>query len=140
MNDINQEIIKQNQRLLQNLNTNRHCECEIRQLISEITGRKIAATTEIRLPFYTDFGRNLQIGAHVFINANAFFGDEAGIKLENDVKIGAGVYLISKSAEKAGQILIKRGAQIGAGSLIYPGVTISEKAIVAPGSIVKENI
>ena len=39
-NEIHQ-IIEQNQRLLQNLNTQRHCECEIRQLISEIIGAKI---------------------------------------------------------------------------------------------------
>lgn len=35
-----QEIVEQNQRLLQNLNTQRHYECEARQLISEITGQK----------------------------------------------------------------------------------------------------
>lgn len=35
-----QEIVEQNQRFLQNLNTQRHYECEARQLISEITGQK----------------------------------------------------------------------------------------------------
>ena len=43
-----QEIVEQNQRLLQNLNTQRHYECEARQLISEITGQKIPKSTEIR--------------------------------------------------------------------------------------------
>lgn len=34
------KIISQNQRLLQNLNTQRYCKCEINQLVSEITGEK----------------------------------------------------------------------------------------------------
>lgn len=137
MDDLKIEITKQNQRLLQNLNTNRHCECEIRQLIGEITGKKVADSSEIRLPFYTDFGQNIKIGKQVFINANAFFGDEAGIKIEDDVKIGPGVYLISKTSSASGQIIIKHGARIGAKSMILPGVTIKENTIVEPGSIVK---
>lgn len=139
MNEVQTEIIKQNQRLLQNLNTNRHCSCEVRQLISEITGKQIPASTEIRLPFYTDFGRNIKIGEYVFINANTFFGDEAGIKIEDDVEIGPGVYLISKTSSKEGPIVIKRGARLGAKCMVLPGVTISESAIVEPGSIVKKS-
>ncbi|GAA2869195.1 hypothetical protein GCM10019817_12660 [Lactobacillus intestinalis] len=48
------QIIEQNQRLLQNLNTQRRCEYKIRQLIGEITGEKISDSVEIRLPFFTD--------------------------------------------------------------------------------------
>lgn len=137
MSDLKTEITKQNQRLLQNLNTNRHCECEIRQLISEITGKKIPASTEIRLPFYTDFGHNIKIGEHVFINSNVFIGDEAGIKIENDVEIGPGVYLITKTGNTQGPIVIKRGAKLGAKCMVLPGVTISEDTVIEPGSIVK---
>ena len=37
--DLITQLIAQNQRLLQNLNTQRHCSCEVCQLVSEIIGR-----------------------------------------------------------------------------------------------------
>ena len=89
-NEIHQ-IIEQNQRLLQNLNTQRHCECEIRQLISEI----ISDSVEIRLPFFTDYGRNIKFGKDIFINFNVTMVDLGGIVIEDHVFIGPGAYLIS---------------------------------------------
>lgn len=93
--DLRQKLIQQNQRLLQNLNTQRHCSCEIRQLISEIIGQKVPTSTEIHLPFYSDYGRNIKLGERVFINANVMMADLGGITIENDVLIGPGAYLIS---------------------------------------------
>ena len=90
-----QEIVEQNQRLLQNLNTQRHYECEARQLISEIIGQKIPKSTEIRLPFYTDYGHNIKISERVFINSNVMMIDLGGITIEDDVLIGPGAYLLS---------------------------------------------
>lgn len=93
-NEIHQ-IIEQNQRLLQNLNTQRHCECEIRQLIGEIIGEKISDSVEIRLPFFTDYGRNIKFGKDIFINSNVTMVDLGGIVIEDHVFIGTGAYLIS---------------------------------------------
>lgn len=67
--DLRRKLVQQNQRLLQNLNTQRHCSCEVRQLVSEIIDQKIAASTEIWLPFYSDYGHNIKLGERVFINA-----------------------------------------------------------------------
>lgn len=50
------EVVKTNQRLLQQLNTQEHSVAEIRQLVSQITNERIDDSTEIRLPFRTDFG------------------------------------------------------------------------------------
>ncbi len=83
--DLRRKLAQQNQRLLQNLNTQRHCSCEVRQLISEIIGQKIAASIEIRLPFYSDYGHNIKLGERVFINANVMMVDLGGITIENDV-------------------------------------------------------
>lgn len=142
-------IIAQNQRLLQNLNTNRHCSCEVRQLIHEITGTQIPASTEIRLPFYTDFGRNIKIGAHVFINAGVMMVDTGGITIEDDVLIGPGSYLISVNHQLNPQhrkelqlapVLIKKNAWLGAKSIILPGVTIGESAVVGAGAVVTKSV
>ncbi len=144
-----QKIIEQNQRLLQNLNTNRHCPCEIRQLVHEITGQDIPASTQIRLPFYTDFGRNIKIGQRVFINAGVMFVDLGGITIEDDALIGPGSYLISvnhkmdpkhrKELDLA-PVLIKKNAWLGARSIVLPGVTVGENAIVGAGAVVTKDV
>lgn len=141
MEDVEKQIIAQNQRLLQNLNTQRHCSCEVNQLISEITGRKIPASTKIHLPFYTDFGRNIKIGENVIIGPSLMAADKAGITIEDDVKLGAGVYLLSDDPTLASnKIIIKKGARIGARSIIYPGVIIGANAVIKPGSVVKNDV
>ncbi|RVU70193.1 MULTISPECIES: DapH/DapD/GlmU-related protein [Lactobacillus] len=143
------ELIAQNQRLLQNLNTKRHCECEVRQLLSEITGEKIAEDTEIRLPFYTDYGRNLKIGQGVFINANVMVTDLGGVTIEDKALIGLGAMLISVNHQLAPAkrhelelkpVLIKENAWIGAGAKILPGVTVGKNAVVGAGAVVTKDV
>lgn len=144
-----QEIVEQNQRLLQNLNTQRHCKCEVRQLISEITGQKISQTTEIRLPFYTDYGHNIKLGERVFINSNVMMVDLGGIIIEDDVLIGPGAYILSVNHKLNPQqrkeldlkpVLIKKNAWIGAKATICPGIVIGENAVVAAGAVVTKDV
>lgn len=144
-----QQIIAQNQRLLQNLNNNRHRPAEIRQLVGEITAHHIADSTEIRLPFYTDFGRNIKIGRHVFINAGVTFVDSGGITVADDVLIGPGSFLISvnhwlepahRHQLQLAPVLIKKNAWLGAASIILPGVTVGENAVVGAGAVVTKDV
>ena len=137
--DLRRKLAQQNQRLLQNLNTQRHCSCEVRQLVSEIIGQKIAASIEIRLPFYSDYGHNIKLGERVFINANVMMVDLGGITIENDVLIGPGAYLISVNHKLDPQyrkelelkpVVIKQNAWIGAKATILPGVTVGKNAVV----------
>ncbi|NRO50988.1 DapH/DapD/GlmU-related protein [Lactobacillus helveticus] len=147
--EIMQQIISQNQRLLQNLNTQRHCSCEVQQLVSEIIGDPVADTTEIRLPFYSDYGRNIKLGERVFINANVMMVDLGGITIEDDVLIGSGAYLISVNHQldphhrkelELKPVLIKKNAWIGAKATILPGVTVGENAVVAAGAVVTKDV
>lgn len=147
--EIMQQIISQNQRLLQNLNTQRHCSCEVRQLVSEIIGDPVADTIEIQLPFYSDYGRNIKLGERVFINANVMMVDLDGITIEDDVLIGSGAYLISVNHQldphhrkelELKPVLIKKNAWIGAKATILPGVTVGENAVVAAGAVVTKDV
>ena len=144
-----QEIVEQNQRLLQNLNAQRHYECEARQLISEITGQKIPKSTEIRLPFYTDYGHNIKIGERVFINSNVMMVELGGITIEDDVLIGPGAYLLSvnhglkpkrRKELELKPVLIKKNAWIGARATICPGVIVGENAVIPAGAVVTKGV
>lgn len=53
------QVVATNQPLVQALNTGVHTNQEVRQVVAKITGQAIDPSVEIRLPFYTDFGRHL---------------------------------------------------------------------------------
>src|SRR4051812_21640739 len=60
----------------------------VRKQLAEITGMPIDDTTVIFAPFYTNLGRFIKIGKHVFINHACSFLDMGGITLEDHVLIG----------------------------------------------------
>lgn len=140
-----QKLIDQNQRLIQHLNTEIHGPAEIRQLLSEITGEKIDVSNEIRLPFYSDYGHNLHFGKNIFINSGVMFTDLGGITLDDDALIGPGASLVSVNHPldpshhhgiELQSIHIKKNAWIGAKAIILPGITVGENAIVGAGAVV----
>lgn len=151
IDDVNtrDEIIKQNQRLVQNLNTQRHTVSGIRQLISEITGQKIDESIRIALPFYTDYGRNIKLGKRVNISCFVTMRDLGGIIILDDVQIGPGVVLDTvtypenpqKREQPQGKgIKIEKNALIEPKAVIMPGVIIGENSIVKAGAIVEEDV
>jgi len=122
---------------------------EVRAKLGEITGTAIDESTTVFAPFYTNFGRFISIGKHVFINHACSFLDMGGITLEDHVLIGPKVNLITENhpldpVDRRGMlckpILIKRNAWIGAGATILPGVTIGENAVVAAGAVVSKDV
>lgn len=146
---IKQEIIEQNQRLMQNLNTQRHNEFAVRQLISEIIGQKIDESTKIRAPFFTDYGRNIKLGKRVIIESGVVMKDLGGITIDDDVQIETGVVLTTiihpmdaklRKQLHAAPIKIAKNVLIEAKTIIMPGVIIGENAVIKPGAVVEENV
>lgn len=142
-------VIEENQRLVQSLNTGTHSREEISQIISKITQQTIDPSVSIRVPFYTDFGRNIHFGKNIFINNGATFTDLGGIYLADDVLIGPKATLITvnhplEPKKRHGNILkpiyVHHNAWIGANATILPGVTIGENAVVAAGAVVTRNV
>jgi acetyltransferase-like isoleucine patch superfamily enzyme len=143
-----QEIVTRTLKLSVALNTSTDVE-QIRDRLSEIIGRQIDHSTIIFAPFYTNFGRFIQIGKNVFINHACSFLDMGGITIEDEVLIGPKVNLITENhplnpADRKSliskPILIKRNAWIGANATILPGVTIGENAVVAAGAVVARDV
>ena len=142
------KVIADNQLLVQQLNTGVHSPADIKQLVMQITNQKLA-DVEIRLPFHTDYGRNIHIGNHVFINSGAMLTDLGGIYISDDVFIGPNVTLVSVNHEIAPEkrcslrlqsVKIHRNAWLDANVTVLPGVEVGENAIVAAGAVVSHNV
>ena len=72
------------------LNSAYHSPEEIRNILSELFGRPVPSTLRVFPPFYTDFGKNIEVGENVFINACCHFQDHGGVTIGDNSVIGAG--------------------------------------------------
>lgn len=134
--------------LLPRLNAATHTDA-VRDLLSQIIGMPIDASTTIFPPFYTNYGRHISLGKNVFINHACSFLDLGGIVIEDDVMIAPRVNITSENhpTDPATRktlvpqaVRICRNAWIGAGATILPGVTVGENAVVAAGAVVHRDV
>jgi acetyltransferase-like isoleucine patch superfamily enzyme len=139
-----QEVVDRTLRLSTQLNSSTDTG-QIRKRLSEITGSETDVTTTIFMPFYTNFGRFIQIGKNAFINHACSFLDMGGIFIEDNVLIGPKFSLITENhplnpvnrrALVSKPIVIKCNAWIGAAATILPGVTVGENSVIAAGAVV----
>lgn len=112
---------------------------------------KIGTNSSVYPPFYCDYGYNIIIGEHSFINVNCVILDVNNVMIGNNVLIGPNVTItsathpINKTQREKGYvyglpIVINDNVWLGAGSIINPGVTIGKNAIIGSGSIVTTDI
>jgi acetyltransferase-like isoleucine patch superfamily enzyme len=142
------EFVFRAQRLSPALNASTTID-EMRDRLSEIIGSEIDKSTNVFVPFHTNFGKHIKLGKNVFINHACSFLDLGGITIEDDVLIGPRVNLTTENhpVDPAKRkfldlksILIKRNVWIGAGATILPEVTIGENSIVAAGAVVTKDV
>ncbi|MDP0499898.1 MAG: DapH/DapD/GlmU-related protein [Verrucomicrobiota bacterium JB022] len=122
---------------------------EFRQRLSEIMARPIDPSTTIFAPFHINVGIFTQLGRNVFINHACVFLDMGGITIEDEVKIGPRVNVLTEGHPldpsqrrtlQVAPVVIRRNAWIGANATILPGVTIGENAVVAAGAVVTKDV
>ena len=122
---------------------------EARQYLGKIIGEKVDESTTVFPPFYTNVGKNVQLGKNVFINHACSFLDLGGITIEDEVMVGPRVNITSenhpvevsdRNTMVPGAVLIKRNAWIGAAATILPGVTVGKNAVVAAGAVVAKDV
>lgn len=142
------EVVSRTIKLSATLNTSVDVD-QIRERLNEIIGTELDGSTIVFAPFFTNFGRFIQIGKNVFINHACSFLDMGGITIEDHALIGPKVNLITENhpldpADRRAlickPIVIKRNAWIGAGATILPGVTVGENAVVAAGAVVSKDV
>lgn len=121
-----------------------------RQLLTELLGA-VGEDTEIRPPFYVDYGSKITFGARCFANFGLVALDVAPITIGNDVQIGPHVQLLTPTHpvepvarrekwEAAEPITVRDNVWIGGGAIVCPGVTIGEDTVVGAGAVVTRDL
>jgi len=111
----------------------------------------IGEETQIRAPFYCDWGDGITIGARCFLNFNCVLLDGAAIVVGDECMFGPGVQLITAThpiepgprraaIEQALPVTLGDGVWLGAGVLVCPGVTIGENTVVGAGTVVTRDL
>ncbi|MCI8805814.1 MAG: sugar O-acetyltransferase [Clostridiales bacterium] len=145
MNELSQEAMK----ITSELNGSYHTPEEIRKIFSKLIGKPVDKTFRMFPPFYTDCGKNINIGKNVFINSCCCFQDQGGITINDGSLIGHKVIFATLDhdfmPEKRGNtipkpIVIGKNVWIGANATILSGVTIGDNSIIAAGAVVTKDV
>ena len=105
----------------------------------------------IEPPFYCDYGYNIQLGDHVFMNYNCCILDVSTVKIGNNVMFAPGVQVLTAThpleakprnsgKEFAKPITIGNEVWVGGNAIICPGVTIGDRAVIGAGAVVTRDI
>ncbi|WKN30334.1 sugar O-acetyltransferase [Porifericola rhodea] len=130
---------------------------ERERILSELFGVK-GEGVWIEAPFFCDYGENISIGSHTFVNTNCMFLDNNTITIGENGLIAPYVQIYTaKHPIKASDRIVKNGSQssyitsaqavkigdnvwIGGNSVVFPGVTIGDNVTIGAGSIVTNDI
>lgn len=145
MHGVSQEALK----ITAEINGSYHTPEELRALFSKLIGQPVDDTFGLFPPFYTDCGKNIHLGKHVFINMGCKFQDQGGIFIGDGALIGHNVVLATlnhamspkdRATMVPAAIHIGRNVWIGANATVLPGVTIGDGAVVAAGAVVTKDV
>lgn len=145
MGELSQEAMK----ITTELNRSYHTPEEICEIFSMLIGKPVDDTFRMFPPFYTDCGKNINIGKNVFINSCCCFQDQGGITINDGVLIGHNAVFATLDHDFNPQerqsmmpkpIVICKNVWIGANVTVLGGVTIGENAIVAAGAVVTKDV
>lgn len=112
---------------------------------------EVGADAVIRPPFHCDYGFNIHLGNHVFLNFNCVILDVVAVTIGDGTQIGPAVQIYAADhprdavTRRAGlelgrPVQIGRNAWIGGGAIILPGITIGDDAVVGAGSVVTRSV
>lgn len=111
----------------------------------------VGEDTYVRPPLRCDYGFNLRIGSHSFVNAGLVALDVAPITIGDHVQIATGVQLLTPTHpidpdlrragwEAAHPITIEDNVWLGGGVIVVGGVTIGEDSVVGAGAVVTKDV
>ena len=123
---------------------------ERRRILEELLG-SFGPDSEIRPPFYCDYGAHLHVGARTFANFGLVALDVAPITIGDDVQIGPNVQLLTPTHpldpatrrarwESADPIAIGSNVWLGGGAIVLGGATIGDDTVVGAGAVVTADL
>ncbi len=123
---------------------------ERRRILDQLLGF-FGEGSEIRPPFYCDYGYQIRMGARTFVNFGLVALDVAPITLGDDVQVGPNVQLLTPTHpteaeprrakwEAAQPIIIGDNVWLGGGVIVLPGVSIGEDTVVGAGAVVTKDL
>jgi maltose O-acetyltransferase len=112
---------------------------------------EVGENTDIRPPFYCDYGFNIRLGRGVFLNFNCVILDVVEVTIGDGTQIGPAVQIYCadhprdvsqrrEGFEFGRPVRIGRDVWVGGGAIIFPGVTIGDEAIIGAGSVVTRDV
>lgn len=131
------------------INSGYHEPAELRDLFSKLIGKPVDESFTFFPPFYTDCGKNITVGKHVFLNMGCKFQDQGGIFIGDETLIGHNVVLATlnhamepedRATMIPAPIHIGKRVWIGSNATVLPGVTIGDGAIVGAGAVVTKDV
>ncbi|MEG9436164.1 sugar O-acetyltransferase [Edaphobacter sp. HDX4] len=119
-------------------------------LLQQILG-SVGEESVIRSPFFFDYGYNIHLGRHVFLNFNCVLLDVNRITIGDKTQIGPGVQIYAAdhpldpalrraNLESGRPVHIGANVWIGGGSILLPGISVGDDAVIGAGSIVTHDV
>ena len=144
------EIDRQKAKKLMRL-YNQSDETPERQDVLEQMLGTVGQDTIIWPPFYCTYGKNIHLGAHVFINYMCVIIDNNEVRIGDHVMIGPSVHIYTAAHdlqaktriqgwEVAKPVTIEENVWIGGGAIILPGVSIGRNAVIGAGAVVTRDV
>lgn len=147
------ELAADNQRamsLMEMYNTTTATDVEGRRAILQRLFGRFGDGSEIRGPFYCDYGSYISFGDRTFINFGAMLLDCAPITIGDDCQIGPNVQFLTPTHpiepelrrekwEAAKPITVGNNVWIG-GVILLPGVSIGDNTVVGAGAVVTKDL
>lgn len=127
-------------------------------ILSDLLG-SVGEDVWIEAPFFCDYGENIFIGSHVFMNYNCVLLDCNRIVIGDHVLVGPAVQIYtathpllaqeripSENPQFSGYVTqskpvhIGDRAWIGGGAILMPGIKIGENTTIGAGSVVTKSV
>lgn len=143
------KLSEEARRITAELNNSFHTHDEIVEIFSRLIGKPVDSSFALFPPFYTDCGKNIEVGKNVFINSSCHFQDQGGITIGDGAQIGHCVVLATlnhpldpelRKNTVPKPIKIGKNVWIGSNSTVVPGVTIGDNAVIGAGSVVTKDV
>ena len=137
------------QKITAAINGGYHTAEELRSLFSLLIGKEVGEGFALFPPVYADFGKNITVGRHVFINAGCCFQDQGGVEIGDGCLIGHQVVFATlnhdlqprhRGSMYPAPIKLGRNVWVGSHATILPGVTVGDNAVVAAGAVVTKDV